>query len=109
MFPGRVPCLEPDRLVVLRRAPAGASTTVRPLSAGEAARELVTGTYMAGELRRFWPFAATLALATGLGPAHPGVSEVAAALATRLPCLEVRLGEGSAVPISELLGLAGAS
>jgi len=30
-----------------------------------------------------------LALATGRGPAHPGVSEVAAALAGRLPCFEL--------------------
>ena len=77
---GRVPCLDPDRLVVLGRAAAGEETTVR-LAVAEAARALVAGTYMAGELRRFWPFAATLALATGIGPAHPDVSGVAAALA----------------------------
>jgi hypothetical protein len=106
---GRVPCLEPDRLVVLRRAVAGERSTVRPLSAEEAARELVAGTYMAGELRRFWPFAATLALATGLGPAHPDVSGVASALAARLPCVEMRVAEGSAAPVGELLRLAGAS
>ena len=45
-----------------------------PSSPAEAARALVAGTYMAGELRRFWPLAATLALATGIGPAHPDVS-----------------------------------
>jgi hypothetical protein len=106
-LPGRVPCLEPDRLVVLRRAPAEHGDTVRPISRGAAARELVAGTYMAGELRRFWPFCATLALATGLGPPHPDVADVAAALATRLPCLEVRMsGGGTAAPIGELLGLA---
>jgi hypothetical protein len=106
---GRVPCLEPDRLVVLRRAAAGEDSVVRSLSAEEAARELVTGTYMAGELRRFWPFAATLALATGLGPAHPDVGGVAAALAARLPCVEMRVAEGAAAPIGELLRLAGAA
>lgn len=106
---GRVPCLEPDRLVVLRRAAAGEDSVVRPLSAEEAARELVTGTYMAGELRRFWPFAATLALATGLGPAHPDVVGVATAIAARLPCVEIRVAEGSVAPIGELLRLAGAS
>jgi hypothetical protein len=105
---GRVPSLDPDRLVVLRRAAAGERSAVRPLSAEEAARELVAGTYMAGELRRFWPFAATLALATGLGPAQPDVDGVACALAARLPCVEMRVAEGSAAPIGELLRLAGA-
>jgi hypothetical protein len=105
---GRVPALDPDRLVVLRRAAAGEGPGIRPLSAAEAARELVAGTYMAGELRRFWPFAATLALATGLGPAHPDVSGVATALAARLPCLEIRVAAGSVAPIGELLQLAGA-
>jgi hypothetical protein len=64
---------------------------------------------MAGELRRFWPFAAALALATGLGPAHPDVAGVASALAVRLPCIEVRLTRRSSAPIGELLSLAGAS
>ena len=76
---GRVPCLDPDRLVVLGRAAAGEKTTVRPLSPGEAARALVAGTYMAGELRRFWPLAATLALATGMGRRHPDVRGIARA------------------------------
>jgi hypothetical protein len=105
---GRVTSLEPDRLVVLRRAAAGSATTVGPLPAAEAARELIAGTYMAGELRRFWSFAATMALATGIGPAHPDVCGVAALLAERLPCLEVRVAHGSPAPIGELLRLAGA-
>ena len=105
---GRVPSLEPDRLVVLRRAAAGEPSAVRPVPAEEAARELVAGTYMAGELRRFWPFAATLALATGLGPAHPDVVGVAAAIAARLPCAEMRVAEGSVTPVGELLRMAGA-
>jgi hypothetical protein len=108
-LPGRVPCLHPDRLVVLGRAPAGEHTTVRPLSPEEAARALVTGTYMAGELRRFWPFAATLALATGIGPAHPDVNGVASTLAARLACVEVRVAHGSPAPIGELLRMAGAA
>src|SRR6266581_2801590 len=62
-LPGRVPSLEPDRLVVLRRA-NGSRASAGPLSSAEAARELVAGTYMAGELRRYWTFAGTLALAT---------------------------------------------
>ena len=108
-LPGRVPCLDPDRLVVLRRGPAESGSTITPLSSGEAARELTAGTYMAGELRRFWPFAAALALATGLGPAQPDVAAVASALAVRLPCIEVRLTRRSPAPIGELLSMAGAS
>jgi len=106
-LPGRVPSLEPDRLVVLRRA-AGPRASAGPLPPAEAARELIAGTYMAGELRRFWAFAGTLALATGTGPAHPDVPGVAVSLADRLPCFEVRMAHGSPAPISELLSLAGA-
>jgi hypothetical protein len=106
-LPGRVPSLEPDRLVVLRRA-TGSRASAGPLSPAEAARELVAGTYMAGELRRYWAFAGTLALATGIGPAHPDVCGIAASLADRLPCFEVRMAHGSPAPIGELLSLAGA-
>lgn len=102
---GRTSQLDPDVLVVLRRPPRAAETTVRPLPAEYAARELVAGTYAAGELRRFWGFTAMLALATGLGPAHPPVADVATALADRLPCLEVQLAHGSRVPLGELLYL----
>jgi hypothetical protein len=107
-IPGRVCCLEPDRLVVLRRGAPGSPATALPLSPVEAGRELVAGTYMAGELRRFWSFAATLALATGQGPAHPDVRGVAALLAGRLPCLQVRVSDGAQEPLNELLGRAGA-
>jgi hypothetical protein len=107
VLPGRVPSLEPDRLVVLRRA-TGSTASAGPLSPDEATRELVAGTYMAGELRRFWPFAGTLALATGIGPAHPDVSGIAASLAGRLPCFEARMAHGSPAPIGDLLSLAGA-
>src|SRR5215472_1009009 len=106
-LPGRVPSLEPDRLVVLRRG-AGSKPSAGPLPSAEAARELVAGTYMAGELRRFWSFAATLALATGIGPAHPDVCGTATLLASRLPCFEVRVAHGAPAPIGELVSLAGA-
>jgi hypothetical protein len=103
-FAGRKARLDPDRVVVLRRArPDDRAPSVRQLMPDEAARALITGTYMAGELRRFWPFAATLALATGLGPAHPNVTGVASALADRLPCLEVRLASRPSMPLGELL------
>jgi hypothetical protein len=98
-WPVRLPCLAPDRLVVLERgtdgdvapvSPVSPVSPVAPVSPEEAARVLVAGTYAAGELRRYWAFAATLALATGLGPAHPPVERVAAEYARRLPCVRVR-------------------
>jgi hypothetical protein len=107
-LPRRIPWLIPDRLVVLRRASAATPASVGQLSPAEAARVLVAGTYMAGELRRFWSFAATLALATGIGPAHPDVTGIAGALAARLPCLEVSVADGSPSPLGELLRPAGA-
>lgn len=106
-MPSRADWLDPQRLVVLRRGAARAGLTLTPVSPAQAAHVLVAGTYMAGELRRFWQFASTLALATGLGPAHPDVSGVASALAGRLPCLELRLGNRPLVPIDDLLALAG--
>ncbi|MEV8516899.1 hypothetical protein [Dactylosporangium sp. NPDC051484] len=99
----REPMLEPDRLVVLERGPR---TEVGRLTPDEAARALVAGTYAAGELRRFWAFAATLALATGLGPAHPPIEAIAAGYARRLPCLRVRVGDGDSVSAASLCGLA---
>jgi hypothetical protein len=89
-LPGRLPGLVPDAVVVLRRG-TGAQAVVRPVDAAHAARTLTAGTYMAGELRRYWAFAGTLALGTGLGPPHPAVGEVAAALAHRLPAVEITL------------------
>ena len=97
----RVPVLAPDRIVVLER---GVHTEISPIPAAEAARTLVAGTYAAGELRRYWAFAATLALATGRGPAHPPVAEVAADHAGRLPCVRVRVGDGDSVTAAQLCG-----
>ena len=62
---------------------------------------------MAGELRRYWAFAATLALGTGLGDSHPPVQEIADTLSTRLPCLQVTLGDHPGAPLRELLGADG--
>jgi hypothetical protein len=90
-WPDRVDELLPDLVLVLRRGTSEAATTA-PCPPDEAARSLVAGTYMAGELRRYWAFAATLALGTGLGGTHPPVEQVASALTARLPCLEIRLG-----------------
>jgi hypothetical protein len=90
VWPRRVDAVVPDSIVVLRRG-AGPSLVVTPLDPRTAARELVGGTYAAGELRRYWAFAATLALGTGLGPAHPPVAETARTLAETLPSHEVSL------------------
>jgi hypothetical protein len=56
---------------------------------------------MAGELRRFWAFAATLAAGTGAGPAHPQVLDVAAAFAARLPCARLTLDDAGTAALSE--------
>jgi hypothetical protein len=89
-FHARAEVLDPDLLVVLQRA---AVTEVAEIAPDEAARALIAGTYSAGELRRYWAFAATLALATGSGPAHPPIDAVALQYARRLPCVRVRVGD----------------
>lgn len=84
----RIPTMVPEVLAVIAR---GDRTEVRPCPPDRAARALVAGTYMAGELRRYWAFASTLALATGRGPAHPAVTHVADRLARQLRCVEITL------------------
>ena len=68
-----------------------------------AAHHLTAGTYMAGELRRYWAFAATLALGAGIGGSHPPIQDIAQQLSTSLPCLRVSLGDSPGAPLSELL------
>jgi hypothetical protein len=68
-----------------------------------AARTLATATYMAGELRRYWSFAATLTAGTGIGPWHPPVAEVAATFALSRPCFALSLGRTPGACLSELL------
>jgi hypothetical protein len=58
---------------------------------------------MAGELRRYWAFAATLALGTGVGPAHPPIGAVARSMAERAPGWEIVLGTRPTVGLRELL------
>ena len=101
-MPGRVPVLVPDRVVVLQRGSA-AIASVRPCGPEAAARSLVTGTYMAQELRRYWAFAATLAAGTGIGPPHPPVAEVATAFTGRLPATLVTLPNQPGPRLRELL------
>ena len=103
--------MRPDAVVVLRRGD-GASARVREVAPDVAARTLVAGTFAAGELRRFWPLCAALALATGRGPALPAVEQVAGALTDRLPCLDLALGPEPGTTLRSLLaaplaGLAG--
>jgi hypothetical protein len=102
-WPRRADRLQPDRLVVLAR---GGEPAITPCSQSLAARHLVAGTYMAGELRRFWAFAATLALGTGLGGSHPRVEMIADTLSARLPCLRVTLGDHPGASLRELLAIA---
>jgi hypothetical protein len=92
--------MRPSRLVVLVRGDRPAVTSCDPALA---AHYLVAGTYMAGELRRYWAFAATMALGTGVGGSHPAVQEIAAALSAGLPCLKVTLGDHPGAPLRDLL------
>jgi hypothetical protein len=102
---GRVPHLAPDRVVVLRRGLDG-TARLRSATPRDAARSMVTGTYMAGELRRYWALAATLSAGTGLGPAQPPVDSVAAAFAAGLPCLELVLPARPGPRLADLLEMA---
>lgn len=101
-MPGRTTSLVPDRIVLLRRG-SGDRVQVRASTSKAAARSLIAGTYMAGELRRFWALASTLALGTGTGPIHPPVSEIASAFAAALPAEEVMLARRPGAGLSDLL------
>jgi hypothetical protein len=99
---GRAEELVPDSLVVLERLPA-AEPSILACSPVTAGRALVTSTYMAGELRRYWAFAATLSAGTGLGPAHPPVLDVASAFAAKLRCFSVVLGRRPGARLPQLV------
>lgn len=101
----REPVLLPSLVLVLRRG-NDARTTVRPVSDEMAARALTAGTYAAGELRRYWSFAATLALGTGLGPAHPAVDGEARGLARQASCAEVVLASRPDAALAEIVEMA---
>lgn len=94
------------RVVVLRRG-TEAEASCSAIDSAEAARVVAGGTYAAGELRRYWAFAATLALGTGLGPAHPSVEAAARAVADEAECVELRLPARAGTDAAGLL-LAGA-
>jgi hypothetical protein len=101
-MPARVESLTPDTLIVLERASAR-DPALMACSPETAARSLVTSTYMAGELRRFWAFAATLSSGTGVGPAHPPIQEVALEFAAKLPCFRLVLGRSPGAGLAELM------
>jgi hypothetical protein len=98
----RLERLRAKRILVLS---LGAETDVAmvPIRADEAARAIAAGTYAAGELRRYWAFASTLALGTGLGPAHPPVVACARDLADGLPCSAVQLPRTSGTHLADLI------
>lgn len=96
-----------ERLVVLRRGSEQQARLV-PMDPGEAARLVSAGTYAAGELRRYWAFCATLALGTGLGPAHPPVDAEARELAEGTECWELSLPAAPGTELSDVLRLADA-
>ena len=96
-----VPVLQPDLVVVVTRAERGAG--LRPMDPEAAHRHLVAGTLAAGELMRFWPLAATHALATGTGPVSVPVAEAARTLVTSLPTYELTLCSPGDPPLRERL------
>lgn len=100
-MPNRVESLTPDCVVILQRA-AGTSY-VRPCPPERAARALVTGTLMAGELRRYWPYAATLSAGTGVGPAATELNSTVTKLTRQVPCVEVALQRTHNALLAELL------
>jgi hypothetical protein len=102
VWDARVRSLIPSLVVVVRRGVEG-GPQVRPIGPGTAQRRIVAGTYAAGELRRFWPLVATLAMATNCGPVHPRVEKVADILTSRLPCVELRLRHRPGAGLAELL------
>lgn len=103
-FGERERMLTPDRIVVLERGPRTSVTRITPAAA---VRTLVAGTYAAGELRRYWAVAATLGLGTGVGPVHPPIEAMALAMASRVPCVRVRVGDGHTVSTDQLCDVSG--
>jgi hypothetical protein len=101
-LPGRLDSLTPNSVVVIRRGHDDVAT-VYSCGTESVARSLITGTYMAGELRRYWAFAATLSAGTELGPPHAPVETIARQLAARLPSMEIVLPRRPGVRLAELM------
>ena len=90
-----------DAVVLLRRT--GATPGVGKADPRAAARELSAATYTAGELRRYWPLAAALAVATGRGPVHPAITETTRQICETVPCVELELGSTPGARLRETL------
>lgn len=102
-MPARVAFVQPDRVIAVSLSETLLEAALHPVDADVACRALVTGTYMAGELRRFWPFAAALSSGTGCGPAAPPVQEMAKRLTDELPCFSLTLSRRFGARLAELL------
>jgi hypothetical protein len=98
----RAGALVPSCVVALERGD-GEAPVLLPSPPETAARALVSSTYAAGELRRYWAFAALLAAATGEGPPHPPIGETAARLTSTLPCWTLVLGRKPGARLGDLL------
>jgi hypothetical protein len=105
-FVDRLTSVRPDRVIAISLSETAPEPQVRPIDAATACRALVTGTYMAGELRRYWAFAAALAAGTGLGPAEPPVAAVARMLTGELPCLSLTLSRTTPARLPDRLDTA---
>jgi len=101
-MPGRVHSLVPDSLIVLERG-SSEHASLTPRDPVTAARSLVTSTYMAGELRRYWALAAILSAGTGIGPAHPPIADIAASYAAQLRCFSLTFATSRGTRLAELL------
>jgi len=101
-LPNRLTSVEPDCVVVIVRGDGQAPSLSR-CGSQAAANALVSSTYMAGELRRYWAFAAALAVGTGVGPVHPPVERVASDFTANLPCFSLGLGPAPGAYLFDLL------
>lgn len=93
----------PDILVAVSRQHRGEATVVRGIGSEQAGDALVGGTFMAGELSRYWAFAATLSSASGLGSEHVAPGDILRGLAASLPCVELCMAHGERRSIGDLL------
>ncbi|GAB3255534.1 hypothetical protein GCM10027425_15660 [Alteromonas gracilis] len=103
LFEAHGTVVEPDLLVLVRRADPGRPTAVTTVPPERVRDMLVAGTYAAGELQRLWPLAAQLALATGRGPGHLDVAGVAARLVAHRPTVELALGAPVGARLAQVL------
>jgi hypothetical protein len=102
-FTDRAPFVDPDRVIAVSLSESAPVAHLQPLAPAAGCRTLVTGTYMAGELRRYWPFAAALTAATGVGPVAPQVEQMAHRLTSVLPCWSLTLSRRTRTRLSSLL------